>query len=80
MESCDHALLEKVLEVVNTNIKPQLNMDGGDISVVSLQGNRLYVKLHGACSCCPRASETLKYGVEKTVQHLVSEDLVVVAV
>ncbi|GHU17191.1 NifU family protein [Alphaproteobacteria bacterium] len=80
MESCDQVLLERILEIVNLNIKPSLNMDGGDISVVSLEGNKLYVKLHGACSCCPRAADTLKYGVEKTLQHFVSNDLVVVAV
>ncbi|GHT90305.1 NifU family protein [Alphaproteobacteria bacterium] len=80
MKSYDHALLEKILEVVNSNIKPSLNMDGGDLSVVSLEGNKLYVKLLGACSCCPRAAETLKYGVEKTLQHFVSSDLVIVAV
>jgi Fe-S cluster biogenesis protein NfuA len=73
-------LLQKIIDVVDLNVRPSLNMDGGDISVVSLDGNVVSVKLHGACSCCPRASETLKHGVEQTLRQMVSEDLIVRAV
>ncbi|MDR2794160.1 MAG: NifU family protein [Holosporaceae bacterium] len=78
--SYDIKLLEKILKVIEISIRPSLNVDGGDISVVSLEGNTLYVKLCGACSCCPMASETLKYSVEKTLQCMVSTDLAVIAV
>ncbi|MDR3179535.1 MAG: NifU family protein [Holosporaceae bacterium] len=77
---CDVKLLEKILKVIETSIRPSLNMDGGDISVVSLEENTLYVRLSGACSHCPMASETLKYGVEKTLRSMVSSDLVVMAI
>ncbi|MDR2681591.1 MAG: NifU family protein [Holosporaceae bacterium] len=76
----DVKLLEKILQIVETSIRPSLQMDGGDITVVSLEGNTLYVKLRGACSHCPMASETLKYGVERTLRSMVSSDLIVVAI
>lgn len=76
----DPALLQKITEVIDLNIRPSLNMDGGDISIVSLDGNTLFVTLQGACSHCPRAAETLKYGVEKTLRQLVSNDIIVKAV
>lgn len=73
-------LLQKIIEVIDIDIRPSLQADGGDISVVSLDENVLSVKLQGACSCCPRSAETLKYGVEKTLRSLVSNNIIVRAV
>ncbi|MDR1982519.1 MAG: NifU family protein [Holosporaceae bacterium] len=76
----NQALLKKITEVVDQHIRPSLNLDGGDIDIVALDGNILSVKLQGVCSKCPHAQETLKYGIKKTLNQLVSEDLVVVPV
>ncbi|MDR1362008.1 MAG: NifU family protein [Holosporaceae bacterium] len=76
----DQELLNKILEVVDQTIRPSLAADGGDISVMSLEGNSVYVKLSGACSGCPMASVTLKNTVERIIQKHVSSDLVVLAV
>ena len=76
--ACDPKLLAEIQKVIDTQIRPSLNMDGGDISIIGLEGNQLSVILHGACSCCPHAAETLKYGVERTLQQLVSPDIVVI--
>jgi Fe-S cluster biogenesis protein NfuA len=73
-------LLQKIEDVVNSVIRPSLNMDGGDIDVISLEGHILSVKLRGACSVCPRAAGTLKLGVERTLRQRVSENIVVNAV
>jgi NifU-like protein len=77
MDSKDE-LLEKITETIDQHIRPSLQMDGGDIEIVSLEGKALLVKLQGACSGCPRAQETLKYGIERTLRQLVSEDIFVV--
>ncbi|MDR2107312.1 MAG: NifU family protein [Holosporaceae bacterium] len=78
--SCDKALLKKISEVVDRYIRPSLDADGGDLEIVSLEGNALCVRLHGACSGCPRAGETLRYGVEATLRRLVSKDIFVIPV
>ncbi|MDR2068085.1 MAG: NifU family protein [Holosporaceae bacterium] len=78
--SSNQALLQKIKDVVDSVIRPSLNMDGGDIDVISLEGHVLSVKLRGACSSCPKAAGTLKLGVERTLRHQVSEDIVVNAV
>jgi NifU-like protein len=80
MEGYYSDLLEKIESVIALNIRPSLRMDGGDISVVSLEGNTLFVKLQGACSCCPRSAETLKYGVEATLRQMISTELIVKSV
>ncbi len=51
------------------DIRPQLQADGGDIELISVDDNgKVLVKLTGACGSCPMATMTLKMGVEA---HLV---------
>ncbi|MDR1375423.1 MAG: NifU family protein [Holosporaceae bacterium] len=76
----NQGLFQKIKDVVDSVIRPSLNMDGGDIAVISLDGHILSVKLQGACASCPRAANTLKLGVERTLRQRVSEDIVVNAV
>jgi Fe-S cluster biogenesis protein NfuA len=77
---CGASLLQRITEVVEQQIRPSLQADGGDIEIVSLEENVLSVRLRGACSSCPCAADTLKYGVQRTLNQMVSEDLVVVPV
>jgi Fe-S cluster biogenesis protein NfuA len=78
--NCNLKLLKKITGVIEQHVRPSLNMDGGDIEIVSLIGNTLTVRLTGACNGCPRAAETLKYGVQKTLNQLVAENIVVVSI
>ncbi|MEE9362596.1 MAG: NifU family protein [Cellulophaga sp.] len=57
--------VEKALE----EIRPFLQSDGGDISLVSIEnGTSVKVKLHGACVGCSVNQMTLKSGVEMTIK------------
>lgn len=57
--------VEKALE----EIRPFLLSDGGDISLVSIEDDRLVrVQLHGACVSCTVNQMTLKTGVEMTIK------------
>ena len=62
-------LLEsKVLQALE-EIRPFLNSDGGDISLVSIEnGKEVRVQLHGACVGCSVNQITLKSGVEMTIK------------
>lgn len=77
--SFDEILFKRIVDVVDTHVRPSLNMDGGDISILNLDGNVLSVRLTGRCSCCHRSQETLKHCVEKTLKQCVSSDIIVVA-
>jgi Fe-S cluster biogenesis protein NfuA len=58
----------KVLEALD-EIRPFLNSDGGDISLVSIEDNKhVKVQLHGACVGCSVNQMTLKSGVEMTIK------------
>jgi Fe-S cluster biogenesis protein NfuA len=61
-------LKTKVEEALN-EIRPFLQNDGGDISLVSIEeGKVVNVQLQGACVGCSVNQMTLKSGVEMTIK------------
>lgn len=57
--------IEKALD----EIRPFLNSDGGDISLVSVEGQKhVKVRLQGACTSCSLSVSTMKAGVETTIK------------
>ena len=57
--------VEKALD----EIRPFLQSDGGDISLLSIENNTLVkVQLQGACVGCSVNQMTLKSGVEMTIK------------
>jgi Fe-S cluster biogenesis protein NfuA len=64
---------EKVLIALD-EIRPFLASDGGDISLVSIEDNKIVnVQLHGACVSCSVNQMTLKQGVEMTIKKHVPQ-------
>jgi Fe-S cluster biogenesis protein NfuA len=56
--------VEKALE----EIRPFLQSDGGDISLISIDNTKVTVQLEGACVGCSVNQMTLKSGVEMTIK------------
>ena len=69
--------IKMIDETMEREIKPALNQDGGDIELVDVDGNRVYVKLRGTCASCSKSQITLKHYVESKLRELVSDDLIV---
>ncbi|MGB5376616.1 NifU family protein [Muriicola sp.] len=62
--------VEKALD----EIRPFLQSDGGDISLVSIEGGTLVkVRLEGNCVGCTVNQMTLKSGVEMTIKKHVPQ-------
>jgi NifU-like protein len=70
-------LIQKVLE---TEVKPFLAADGGDVELYDVEGDKVKVVLKGACGSCPSSTLTLKIAIEEKLQQLVLPSLVVEAV
>ena len=70
---------DKIEKVLN-KIRPQLQMDGGDVELVSVKDGTVEVRLTGACGSCPMSTITLKMGVEKILKQEIPEIKEVVAV
>lgn len=64
----DKQLLEKKVEIALEEIRPFLNSDGGDISLLSIDKNIVKVQLMGNCVNCSVNQMTLKNGVEMTIK------------
>jgi Fe-S cluster biogenesis protein NfuA len=61
-------LKERVEQVLN-KLRPALIADGGNVKLVNVSENGVVsVKLQGACSGCPLAQMTLKFGIEKRLK------------
>ena len=61
------------IETALEEIRPFLNNDGGDISLVSVKNNTVKVKFEGSCSTCTVNQMTLKSGVEMIIKKHVPE-------
>ena len=66
--------LEKAVRVALDEIRPFLESDGGDISLVDIVDEKLVkVQLHGECVACSVNQMTLKTGVEMTIKKHVPQ-------
>jgi Fe-S cluster biogenesis protein NfuA len=69
--------MEEIVKRIEASIKevrPFLQADGGDISLVEVTPDyTVKVKLLGACGSCPFSLQTLKLGVEDKLKRDVPE-------
>lgn len=52
-------------------VRPHLQVDGGDVELVSVEDGVVKVKLKGACAGCPMSQMTIKWGVENYLKKKV---------
>ena len=65
--------VNKIIEVLDTKIRPAVARDGGDIKFKSFDDGVVKVELQGSCSGCPSSLMTLKQGVQNLLKHYVKE-------
>jgi Fe-S cluster biogenesis protein NfuA len=65
--------VKKIIEVLDTKIRPAVARDGGDIKFKSFEKGVVKVDLQGSCSGCPSSLMTLKQGVQNILKHYVKE-------
>ncbi len=67
------ALIQDILE---KEIRPRLQADGGDVELVDVDGNTVIVALRAMCVECPMGNVTLK-NIQDKLRELVDENIVV---
>ena len=70
----------KINNIIETQISPELRKDGGDITLVDIDENKVLVKLRGRCSGCKNSHLTLKAFVESTLRDTVDKNIDVIEV
>lgn len=69
MDDLSRDLVRKVLD---EQIRPNLQMDGGDVELVGVRDDGVVqLRLTGACSGCPFSAMTLAVGVERVLKEKV---------
>jgi NifU-like protein len=69
--------MKLISKIIDEEISPSLQKDGGNIELVDVDGKTVLVQLRGACSSCKSSQLTLKQFVEKRLRDAVDPDLVV---
>jgi len=79
MTPAEQERLDKINAVLDEQVRPYLQGDGGDLYVLGLEGNRLTVHYQGACGSCPSSLSGTLAGIENLVKSI-EPDIEVVAV
>jgi Fe-S cluster biogenesis protein NfuA len=69
----DGELVTRIKELIDTHVKPAVEMDGGNIEFKSFQDGIVTLIMQGACSGCPSSTVTLKSGIEAMLKRMVPQ-------
>jgi len=67
--------IKLIEETLGREVIPALKADGGDLELIDVQGDKVYVALRGKCSFCPSSEFTLKQYAESKLREFVGEDI-----
>ena len=70
---------ERVEEVLK-KVRVGLKSEGGDIELIDVRDDVVYVRLKGACGTCPMSTLTMKNVVESSIKREIPEIRAVQAV
>ena len=74
-EGEDREIVEQIIELIETRVRPAVAADGGDIVFKHYEPRTgvVFLSMQGACSGCPSSTMTLKNGIENMLKHYVPE-------
>lgn len=61
-------MLRLVEKIFDEQIRPALAQHGGNVEIIDLDNNQLFVRLLGGCQGCSSSKLTLKSGIEQLVK------------
>ena len=74
-EGEDREVVEQIIELLETRVRPAVAADGGDIVFRHFEPRTgvVFLAMQGACAGCPSSTLTLKSGIENLLKHYVPE-------
>ena len=73
--------LENRVEAALEQIRPYLQADGGDVSLVEITDDKVVkLELLGACKSCSMSMMTMKAGIEESIKRVAPEIISVEAI
>lgn len=65
-----------IQDIIEKEIRPRLQADGGDLELIDIDGNRVVIALRAMCVECPMGGVTLS-NIQEKLRELVDENIVV---
>ncbi|MCB0632371.1 MAG: NifU family protein [Saprospiraceae bacterium] len=66
-------IVQKIKDLIDTYVRPAVEMDGGNIAFKSYNEGIVTVILQGSCSGCPSSTVTLKAGIEGMLKRMIPQ-------
>jgi Fe-S cluster biogenesis protein NfuA len=62
-------MLAQVEKLFDEQVRPALAQHGGNVEIIDIDNNKLFVKFHGGCHGCSSSKATLKGGIETLIKQ-----------
>lgn len=71
-------MMTRIEKLFDQQIRPALAQHGGNVEIIDLDNQKLFVKFHGGCHGCASSKATLKGGIETLIKQNFPEIIEVV--
>lgn len=61
-------MIRQLEKLFDDKIRPALAGHGGNVQIIDIDNNKVFVKLIGGCQGCSASKATLKGGIEETIK------------
>ncbi len=62
-----------IIESILDQIRPALAEHAGDAKLLKIDGNKVFLELHGSCSGCPMSAMTFGVMVDEMIKEKIPE-------
>lgn len=62
-------MIKQIEKLFDSQIRPALAQHGGNVEVIDIDNNKLFVKFYGGCQGCSSSKATLKGGIEQLIKQ-----------
>lgn len=62
-------MIRKIDKLLDEIVRPSLAAHGGNVEIIDIANNKLYLKLSGGCQGCSSSASTLKDGIERIIKE-----------
>ncbi|MFZ4713909.1 MAG: NifU family protein [Bacteriovoracaceae bacterium] len=62
-------MIHKIEKLFNDQIRPALAAHGGNVEVIDVDNNKLYLRMVGGCQGCSSSTATLRDGIQTLVKQ-----------
>jgi len=66
-------IADRVREVLDSQVNPAIAAHGGQITLIDVEDNEIYVEMGGGCQGCALSRMTLRQGVERMLREAIPE-------